>query len=77
MSYSEKGDVITLEMSRADYNQLLIAMGMAAGLASERKFFWHWIDFANRMNTGNPHFIPYEIPEEFRAEQTGGTQIAR
>ena len=66
MSYSEKGDVITLEMSRADYNQLLIAMEMVAALASEKKVLWHWIDFANRMNTGNPHFIPYEIPEEFR-----------
>ena len=49
-------------MSRADYNQLLIAMEMVAALASEKKVLWHWIDFANRLNSGNPHFIPYEIP---------------
>ena len=67
MKYTEKGDTITLEMSRGDYENLLLAMGIAAGAASDKKAFWTWIQFANRLCAGNPHFIQYEIPEEFKA----------
>ena len=66
MKYTEKDDTITLEMSRGDYNHLLLALGMAAGLASDKPTFWKWIEFTNRLNAGNPHFTPYEIPDEFK-----------
>lgn len=66
MMYSEKGDTVTLEMSRADYGNLLIAIGIAAGSASDKKAFWGWMQFVNQLNAGNPHFTAYQIPEEFK-----------
>ena len=66
MKYTEKGDTVTLEMTRGEYENLLLAMGIAAGSASDKKAFWRWIEFANRLNAGNQNFIPYEIPEEFK-----------
>jgi len=41
---------------------------VAIGAASrdDHPVFYHWIDFVNRMNTGNPRFRPYEIPAEFQ-----------
>jgi len=69
MKYTEHGDTITLEMSRDDYEGLLLMLGFAAGAASrkgELHTYWRWIDFVNRLNDGNPRFTPYEIPEEFK-----------
>jgi hypothetical protein len=66
---SEKGETITLEISRSAYDHLLIMMGMAAGKAHrdpDKTLFWSWIDLVNRLNAGNQRFIPYEIPEEFQ-----------
>lgn len=82
MSYSENGDVITLEMSRADYRTLLLMLSNGLTLVDEENDptkFWQWVDCVNRLNTGNPRYDPYQIPEEFRAEQAGdgGTEIAR
>ena len=70
MKYTENGDTVTLEMTRGEYEHLLLATGIATGVASrdtDKKTFWEWIDFANRLNTGNPRYIPYEIPDEFKA----------
>lgn len=66
MKYTENGDSITLEMSRAEYGNVLIAMGIAAGSATDRKAFWAWLEFLNELNEGNPQFVRYAIPEEFR-----------
>ena len=68
MTYSENGHTVTLEMTRGEYENLLLAMGIAAGSASDKKAFWRWIEFANRLNAGNPNFMPYEIPEEFKSK---------
>ena len=70
MKYTENSDTITLKMSRNDYDQLILILGYATGMASrtgDKWTFYAWIDFVNRLNTGNPHFLPYEIPEEFKA----------
>jgi hypothetical protein len=68
MKFTENGDTVTLEMSRADYGNLLIAMGIAAGSATDKKAFWRWMRFVNELNTGNPQFTPYLIPEEFKTQ---------
>ena len=66
MKYTEKGDTVTLEMSRAEYSNLLIAIGIAAGSATDRQVFWGWMQFVNELNETNPQFTPYQIPEDFR-----------
>jgi len=69
MKLTEKGDTVTLEMTRGDYDNLLIAVGIAAGVSAhdpDKTVFWMWIDFANRLNATNPRFAQYEVPEEFR-----------
>jgi hypothetical protein len=66
--YTRTGDTITLEMSAEDYERLLILLGTAlAGCHKDGPSFWRWVDFVNRLNTGNPGFQPYEIPGEYRA----------
>ena len=69
MKYTENGDTITIQMSRLDYDTLLVMLGMATGVASRDALMWRCIDFVNRLNAGNPRFIPYEIPEEFKVSQ--------
>ena len=66
MKYTEKGDTVMLEMSRAEYSNLLIAIGIAAGSATDRQVFWGWMQFVNELNETNPQFTPYQIPEDFR-----------
>jgi hypothetical protein len=63
-----KGDQITIEMTRHDCEMLLWVCGLAAGSVrpAAPAVFWRIIEFANRLNEGNPNFTPYEIPEEFR-----------
>lgn len=69
MQYTKEGKTVRLEMSADEYALMLLMTGYAAGAAmaqGEPNMFWRWIDLANRMNTGNPEFLPYEIPREFR-----------
>ncbi len=69
MTYSEKDGTITIEMSRSDYDMLLVILGRGAGVASRdshKKNLWQFMDFVNRLNNGNPHWIPYEIPYEYK-----------
>jgi hypothetical protein len=66
MKYTEHGDTVTLEMSRAEYHNMLVAIGIAAGSATDRQAFWGWLQFLNELNEGNLQFPQYQIPEEFR-----------
>jgi hypothetical protein len=69
MNYSEQDDRITLEMSREDREQMTIILGYAIGAAfykGDREYAYHIVAFVNRLYAGNPHFQPYEIPEEYR-----------
>jgi hypothetical protein len=64
--------VITLDMSSSDFEELLLALGFAAGAAHrdhDMRLFWRFIAITNRINRTNPNFDPYEIPAEF-AHQT-------
>jgi len=72
MKLTENGDNVTLEMSRGDWDNLLVAVGIAAGVSShdaDKTAFWNWIDFANRLNATNPRFRQYEVPEEFKVKR--------
>lgn len=65
MTYTKQGETITLTMTQDDYETLLLVVGIAAGSSflPNRALFWRLMQFANEMNTGNPQFTPYEIPE--------------
>jgi hypothetical protein len=63
MKLTEKGDTVTLEMTRGDYHNLLVAVGIAAGVSwhdKDKTMFCHWINFANELNASNPRFTQYE-----------------
>jgi hypothetical protein len=68
VSYRREGDTVVLTMPVEDFEGLLLMLGYAAGAAvlTRRGDFWNFMDLANRINDGNPHFTPYEIPAEFR-----------
>ena len=69
MTYTEQGDRVTLEMTREDFDWLLIMLGMALRSAmrdGDKQRFYSWLRFANELNNNNPNFTPYEIPEEYR-----------
>jgi hypothetical protein len=71
MKYTANGDTVTLEMTQGEYARLLVAIGIATGVTArdgDEKTVWSWVDFANRLNTGNPNFIPYEIPDESKPD---------
>jgi|KBSMisStandDraft_5_1062788.scaffolds.fasta_scaffold82830_6 hypothetical protein len=74
MTYSAEGDKITIEMSRDDYDLLTIMLGSALGSAfGDKRLFYAWVDFANRLNAGNPRWAPYEIPAEFQPNHADRT----
>jgi hypothetical protein len=53
MKLIENGPMVTLEMTRGDWQNLLAAVGIAAGVAAQdtdKEMFRHWIDFASRLN---------------------------
>jgi hypothetical protein len=67
LGYSREGETVTIRMSNADYQELLLCLGYSAGAVSATpRSFWSRIGLTNRLNAGNPQFQPYEIPEEFR-----------
>lgn len=63
MSYSEENGQVVLRMSREDYQTLLISLGytMGGSFWVERK---HALEFLNRLNSGNPHYTPYQVEEK-------------
>lgn len=68
--YSRDGDTVTLRMPIADWEALLMLMGAGTGSATANTpLFYGYLALVNRLNTGNPHFRPYEIPEEFRGTE--------
>jgi hypothetical protein len=60
--YSEKDNLVILTMSREDYDYLLIALGIAIGHAmKEGARPDNCLRFVNRLNSGNPHYTPYQV----------------
>jgi hypothetical protein len=68
MTYTQEGDRVTIEMTRDDYDTLLMILG--AGLNAiyskegDKRMYYSWLRFINELNNGNPNFVPYEIPSE-------------
>jgi hypothetical protein len=69
VTYTQQGDKVTLEMTRENFEQLTFILGTALGNVTKQagtgELFWNWLRFVNELNTGNPNFTPYEIPQEY------------
>jgi hypothetical protein len=67
MTYTRDPDTVTLEMTPAEYSQLLLILGYATGSASkanDKEMAYSVLAFANALNATNPDFRQYAIPEE-------------
>lgn len=61
MIYTETANNVTLNMTHRDYEQLLLALGMALGSAlqqNDSSLVPGLIQFVNELNRTNPHFTP-------------------
>lgn len=65
IGYSEESGAVILTMTREDWHQLLITLVWATGSMRDPEARTRTLGLVNRLNVGNPNFIPYEI---------GGTQ---
>ncbi len=58
------------ELSREDFEVLMVALGIAAGACrgENKPMFWQIIRLTNTINKDRPaaEWIPYEIPAEFQ-----------
>jgi hypothetical protein len=64
MSYREENGIVTVTMSRDDYAAVMFALGMAAGESlREGRDVKPFINLLNRLNEGNPKFVPWELAE--------------
>jgi hypothetical protein len=68
--YTRNGEKVTIEMTREDFEQLLLILGFAIGAAHRQgpEMFYRHLQFVNELNRTNPEFKQYEIPEEFQAK---------
>ncbi len=65
--YSRDGNTVTLRMPIEDWERLLMLMGGGlASAAADTPLFYAYLSLVNRLNSGNPQFRHYAIPEEFR-----------
>lgn len=60
MSYSEQNGQVVLTLSVEDWQMLLIMLGSTLdnGIWRNRDAA---LEFLNRLNEGNPHYIPYQV----------------
>lgn len=68
-AFKRDGDRVTLEMSAADYQMMLLALGIAAGNAAKEhgaggRVMRDWIRLADRINEGHPEWTPYNVAPE-------------
>jgi hypothetical protein len=62
-SVTSSGNVV-LRMTAEDYYMLLMALGMATGSAAKNgQDTKPWIELVNKLNEGNPDFVPYTMEE--------------
>jgi hypothetical protein len=65
IGYSKQGDEVILTMTERDYELLLFLLGGVTGATAKDPECWAVdvrviIGLVNRLNQGNPHFIPYK-----------------
>lgn len=62
MSYQRSDGIVTLTISVKDYEQILMALGNAVGVASRDGLpIAPWLELANRINEGNPNWTRYTL----------------
>jgi hypothetical protein len=59
-SFDASGEIVTLRMTRGDYQRLLICLGSTAASALELRSV---LELANRINEGNPAWTPYAFED--------------
>jgi hypothetical protein len=67
----EPNGLIALRMTQEEFLRLLLVLGYATDAANNKQddqMFAMSIRLTNRLNAGNPDFIPYEIPEPANEE---------
>ena len=67
MSYSEKDNQVILTMSREDYEVILMALGAFTAPVLGGRLVGglnEMLSFMNRLNSGNPHYTPYQVEAE-------------
>jgi hypothetical protein len=67
LGWKQENGTVTVTMTMDDWQRFVLAMGYAGGaiLKTEgTQFHRKHLALMNRLNVGNPHFRPYEIPEE-------------
>ena len=66
-SFKREGDTVTIVMSLATYERLLIGMGFKMGMAKmacDEPLFRFLVELANDLNADNPQYTPYEVPKD-------------
>lgn len=61
-----QGNTVIIEIPSQAFDELLLALGYAAGGAGEAgnmALFKTWLRLVNVINEGNPHFTPYEVKD--------------
>lgn len=51
------------ELSREDFELLLLALGIATGACREPRLANRLIQLADTINKGNPNWTPYGVPK--------------
>lgn len=65
MSYQERDGQVILTMSREDYENLLVALGMGtAAYLSRSDGLREILALVNRLNEGNPAYTPYRVEKK-------------
>ncbi len=65
MAYREENGQVVLTMSREDWQNLLMSLGIAAGsLDPESPMLARLFNLVNRLNQGNPNYRPYQVAEK-------------
>jgi hypothetical protein len=63
----EPNGLVALRMTQDEWDELLMVLGYKIGLASkdsDKQMFDLGLRVVNRLNTGNPDFIPYAIDDD-------------
>jgi hypothetical protein len=65
---------VTLDISRATYERLMVALGFHAGGVQQHfgnPALYRALALANELNEGNPDWTPYKIPEDWPPNDSG------
>ena len=64
-------DDYTVALSAKEHELLLLMCGYATGAAMKdnQPLAYKFLALTNTLNKGNPNFIPYRIPDEFKTPE--------